>query len=158
MKKTVVLLLAAALGLSSCAWDSSYASVSSNKIGVTQQVLPATVISAYEVKGETSSSAKNVGTVAGGVLGAGLGQMLGGGSGRIVSAAGFGVAGALAGRALTDSMGNTRCQRVTVKVDGKNGPTYSFVQPIYKEFGPLSPGMHGNYHHGSDAHFTPDGY
>ena len=158
MKKTVVLLLAAALGLSSCAWDSSYASVSSNKIGVTQQVLPATVISAYEVKGETSSTAKNLGTGIGAVLGAGAGQMLGGGSGRIVSAAGFGVAGALAGRYLTDSMGNTRCQRVTVKVDGKNGPTYSFVQPVYKEFGPLSPGMHGNYHHGSDAHFTPDGY
>ena len=158
MKKSVVLLLAAALGLSSCAWDSSYGSVSSNKIGVTQQVLPATVVSAYDVKGETSSTAKNVGTVAGGVLGAGLGQMLGGGSGRIVSAAGFGVAGALAGRYLTDSMGNTRCQRVTVKGDGKNGPTYSFVQPVYKEFGPLSPGMHGSYHHGSDAHFTPDGY
>ena len=158
MYKSTLLLVAAALGLSSCAWDSSYGSVSANKIGVTQQVLPATVISAYEVKGETSSTAKNVGTVAGGVLGAGLGQLLGGGSGRIVSAAGFGVAGALAGRYLTDAMGNTRCQRVTVKVDGKNGPTYSFVQPVYKEFGPLSSGMHGNYHHGSDAHFTPDGY
>ena len=158
MKKSVVLLLAAALGLSSCAWDSSYGSVASNKIGVTQQVLPATVVSAYEVKGETSSTAKNLGTGIGAVLGAGAGQMLGGGSGRIVSAAGFGVAGALAGRYLTDAMGNTRCQRVTVKVDGKNGPTYSFVQPVYKEFGPLSPGMHGSYHHGSDAHFTPDGY
>ena len=158
MKKSVVLLLAAALGLSSCAWDSSYGSVSSNKIGVTQQILPATVVSAYDVKGETSSTAKNLGTGIGAVLGAGAGQMLGGGSGRIVSAAGFGVAGALAGRYLTDAMGNTRCQRVTVKVDGKNGPTYSFVQPVYKEFGPLSPGMHGSYHHGSDAHFTPDGY
>ena len=158
MKKSVVLLLAAALGLSSCAWDSSYGSVSSNKIGVTQQVLPATVVSAYDVKGETSSTAKNLGTGIGAVLGAGAGQMLGGGSSRIVSAAGFGVAGALAGRYLTDAMGNTRCQRVTVKVDGKNGPTYSFVQPVYKEFGPLSPGMHGSYHHGSDAHFTPDGY
>ena len=158
MKKSVVLLLAAALGLSSCAWDSSYGSVSSNKIGVTQQVLPATVVSAYDVKGETSSTAKNLGTGIGAVLGAGAGQMLGGGSGRIVSAAGFGVAGALAGRYLTDAMGNTRCQRVTVKVDGKNGPTYSFVQPVYSEFGPLSAGMHGSYHHGSDAHFTPDGY
>lgn len=158
MYKTTILLVAAALGLSSCAWDSSYGSVSSNKIGVTQQVLPATVVSAYEVTGETSSTAKSVGTGVGAVLGAGLGQMLGGGSARIVSAAGFGVAGALAGRYLTDAMGNTRCQRVTVKVDGRNGATYSFVQPVYKEFGPVSPGMHGNYHHGSDAHFVPDGY
>ncbi len=158
MYKTTILLVAAALGLSSCAWDSSYGSVSSNKIGVTQQVLPATVVSAYEVTGETSSTSKAVGTGVGAVLGAGLGQMLGGGSGRIVSAAGFGVAGALAGRYLTDAMGNTRCQRVTVKVDGRNGATYSFVQPVYKEFGPVSAGMHGNYHHGSDAHFVPDGY
>lgn len=158
MYKSAILLVAAALGFSSCAWNSSYGSVASNKIGVTQQVLPATVISAYEVKGETSSTAKNVGTGIGAAVGLGAGQLLGGGSGRLASAIGFGAAGALAGRYLTDSMGNTRCQRVTVKVDGKNGPTYSFVQPIYEEFGPLSAGMHGNYHHGSDAHFTPDGY
>lgn len=158
MYKSTILLVAVALGLSSCAWESSYASVASNKIGVTQQVLPATVISAYEVKGETSATAKNLGTGIGAAIGLGAGQLLGGGSGRLVSAIGFGAAGALAGRYLTDAMGNTRCQRITVKVDGKNGPTYSFVQPVYKEFGMLSPGMHGNYHHGSDAHFTPDGY
>ncbi len=158
MYKSAILLLAVALGVSSCAWDSSYGSVSANKIGVTQQVLPATVISAYDVKGETSSTAKNLGTGIGAAVGLGAGQLLGSGSGRVVSAIGFGAAGALAGRYLTDSMGNTRCQRVTVKVDGKNGPTYSFVQPVYSEFGPLSAGMHGNYHHGSDAHFTPDGY
>lgn len=158
MYKSAILLLAVALGVSSCAWDSSYGSVSANKIGVTQQVLPATVISAYDVKGETSSTAKNLGTGIGAAVGLGAGQLLGSGSGRVASAIGFGAAGALAGRYLTDSMGNTRCQRVTVKVDGKNGPTYSFVQPVYSEFGPLSAGMHGNYHHGSDAHFTPDGY
>lgn len=158
MYKSAILLLAVALGVSSCAWDSSYGSVSANKIGVTQQVLPATVISAYDVKGETSSTAKNLGTGIGAAVGLGAGQLLGSGSGRLASSIGFAAAGALAGRYLTDSMGNTRCQRVTVKVDGKNGPTYSFVQPVYSEFGPLSAGMHGNYHHGSDAHFTPDGY
>ncbi len=158
MYKYTLLLVAVAMGLSSCAWDASYGSVSANKIGVAQQVLPATVISAYEVKGETSSTAKALGTGIGAALGVGAGQLLGGGTGRVASAIGFGAAGALAGRYMTDSMGNTRCQRVTVKVDGKNGPTYSFVQPVYQEFGLLAPGMHGNYHHGSDAHFTPDGY
>ena len=158
MKKTTLLLMVAAMGLSSCAWNSSYNSVPANQVGVPQQVLPATVISAYEVKGETSSTAKNIGTVVGAAVGAGAGQMLGGGSGRVASTVGFGVVGALAGRALTDSMGNTRCQRVTVTVDGQNGPTYSFVQPVYEQFGPLSPGMHGMYHHGCNAHFVPDGF
>ena len=96
MYKSAILLLAVALGVSSCAWDSSYGSVSANKIGVTQQVLPATVISAYDVKGETSSTAKNLGTGIGAAVGAGAGQLLGGGSGRLVSAIGFGAAGALA--------------------------------------------------------------
>ena len=127
MYKSTIILLAAALGLSSCAWDASYNSVAANKIGVPQQVLPATVISAYEVKGETSSSAKAMGTGIGAALGAGAGQLLGGGKGRLASTLGFSVVGALAGRTLTDSMGNTRCQRVTVKIDGKNGASYSFV-------------------------------
>ena len=158
MYKSTIILLAAALGLSSCAWDASYNSVSANKIGVPQQVLPATVVSAYEVQGETSSTAKAVGTGIGAALGAGAGQLLGGGKGRLASPLGFGAAGALAGRYLTDSMGNTRCQRVTVKIDGKNGASYSFVQPVYKEYGLLSAGMQGYYHHGSDAHFVPLGY
>lgn len=156
MKKYAILLMASALGLSSCAWNSNYNSVPANQVGVAQQVLPATVVSAYEVKGETSSTAKNIGTVVGAAVGAGAGQMLGGGSGRVASTVGFGVVGGLLGRALTDSMGNTRCQRVTVTVDG--GPTYSFVQPVYEQFGPLSPGMRGMYHHGSNAHFVPNGY
>jgi outer membrane lipoprotein SlyB len=159
-KKYILTALVAGCAMltSSCSTMVNGNNVSANKVGYGAQAFPATVVAAKNVNIETTSTAKNLGTGVGAVLGAASGSLLGGGSGKIVSAAGFGVAGALAGRYLTDAMGNTRCQRVTVKVDGKNGPTYSFVQPVYKEFGPLSPGMHGNYHHGSDAHFTPVGY
>ncbi len=155
MRTYIATMLAAAALLSSCATMENYDTVSANQVGVTQQVLPATVISAQNVTQETSSTSKNMGTGVGAAIGLGAGQLLGSGSGRVASSIGFAAAGALAGRYLVDSMGKTKCQRLTVKIDG-SGETFSFVQPVYKNIGYISVGAHGNYHHGSNAHFTPD--
>ncbi len=157
MKAYSIIALAAAVALvPSCATMESYGSVRANQVGVAQQVLPATIVSAESVTQETGSTNKNLGTGIGAAVGLAGGQLLGKGSGRIASTVGFAAAGALAGRYLVDSMGKTKCQRLTVRIDG-SGETFSFVQPVYKSFGELTPGMHGNYHHGTDAHFTPDG-
>ncbi len=157
MKAYSVIALAAAVALvPSCASMANFGTVAPNQVGVAQQVLPATVISAENVTQETSSTSKNVGTAIGAAVGAGGGQFLGKGTGRIASTVGFGAVGALAGRYLVDSMGKTQSQRLTVRIDG-SGETFSFVQPIYKTFGAITPGTHGNYHHGANAHFTPDG-
>ncbi len=149
-------MLAIAALVPSCATMEDYNTVSANQVGVSQQVLPATVISAEKVTQETGSTSKNLGTGVGAAVGLGAGQLLGKGSGRVASSIGFAAAGALAGRYLVDSMGKTKCQRLTVRIDG-SGETFSFVQPVYKSVGYISVGTHGNYHHGSNAHFTPDG-
>ncbi len=156
MKAYTVTMLAIVALIPSCATMESYDTVTANQVGVSQQVLPATVIAAQSVTQETTSTSKNLGTGVGAAIGLGAGQLLGKGSGRVASSVGFAAAGALAGRYLVDSMGKTKCQRLTVKIDG-SGETFSFVQPVYKNVGYISVGAHGNYHHGSNAHFTPDG-
>lgn len=158
MNKLIMTANAVFIGalLSSCASMENYESVRADQVGVAQQVLPATVIAAQSVTQETSSTAKNLGTGIGAAVGLGAGQLLGKGKGRAVSSIGMSAAGALAGRYLVDSMGKTKCQRLTVRVDGSDA-TYSFVQPVYKQTGNIAVGTHGNYHHGSNAHFVPDG-
>ncbi len=132
--------------------------VSPNQVGYGARAFPATVVAAKNVNIETTSSAKNVGTGVGAVLGAGAGQLLGGGSGRVVSALGFGAAGALAGRYLTDSMGNTQGQTLTVQIDGTN-QLYSVTQPVTKQNGYIPVGAHGIYYHGTNnSRFEPDAY
>ena len=108
------LVAGCAMLTSSCSTMVNGNNVSANKVGYGAQAFPATVVAAKNVNIETTSTAKNLGTGVGAVLGAGAGQLLGGGSGRVVSALGFGAAGALAGRYLTDSMGNTKGQTLTV--------------------------------------------
>ncbi|MBP3499085.1 MAG: hypothetical protein J6J97_03235 [Akkermansia sp.] len=131
--------------------------VSANKVGYGAQAFPATVVAAKNVNIETTSTAKNLGTGVGAVLGAGAGQLLGGGSGRVVSALGFGAAGALAGRYLTDSMGNTKGQTLTVQIDGSS-QLYSVTQPVSQQYGYIPVGAHGMYYHGTNnSRFEPDG-
>ncbi len=116
------------------------------------------VVSQYLVKTEASQTSKTLGTIAGGAVGAGAGQMLGGGSGRVVSSVGFGLLGAAAGRAITGSAASSRSQRLTIKaVNGKN---YTVVQPIYKEIGIISEGTQGtlNLSYGGKSRFLPSGY
>lgn len=161
MKKNyivAVLVAGVALLTTSCSTMVNGNNVSPNKVGYGAQVFPATVVAAKSVNIETSSTAKNIGTGVGAVLGAGAGQMLGGGSGRIVSAAGFGVAGALAGRYLTDAMGNTQGQTLTVQIDGTS-QLYSVTQPVTKQNGYIPVGTHGMYYHGTNnSRFEPDTY
>ena len=98
-----------------------------------------------------------IGGGSGAAVGAGAGQMLGGGSGRVVSALGFGAAGALAGRYLTDSMGNTKGQTLTVQIDGSS-QLYSVTQPVSQQYGYIPVGAHGMYYHGTNnSRFEPDG-
>lgn len=152
----IMLLAASSVMLSSCASMGSLSSVRDNQANVATQSFAATVVSAYDTKIETSSTSKSLGTGIGAVLGAGAGQLLGGGSGRIVSALGFGAAGALAGRYLTDSMGNTLGQTLTVQVDGSSA-MYTVTQPVYEEIGRIPVGAHGIFHlGGNNSRFVPD--
>lgn len=151
------LVAGCALLTSSCSTMVDGNSVSANKVGYGAQAFPATVVAAKNVNIETTSTAKNIGTGVGAVLGAGAGQLLGGGSGRVVSALGFGAAGALAGRYLTDSMGNTQGQTLTVQIDGSS-QLYSVTQPVSKQYGYIPVGAHGMYYHGTNnSRFEPDG-
>ena len=152
-----VLVAGCALLTTSCSTMVNGNNVSPNKVGYGAQAFPATVVAAKNVNIETTSTAKNIGTGVGAVLGAGAGQLLGGGSGRVVSALGFGAAGALAGRYLTDSMGNTQGQTLTVKIDGSN-QLYSVTQPVAEQVGYIPVGAHGMYYHGTNnCRFEPDG-
>ena len=157
--KHIVCALAAgsALLVTSCSTMVDGNNVSPNKVGYGAQAFPATVVAAKAVNIETTSTAKNLGTGVGAVLGAASGSLLGGGTGKLVSAAGFGVAGALAGRYLTDSMGNTKGQTITVQIDGTS-QLYSVTQPVSQQYGYIPVGAHGMYYHGTNnCRFEPDG-
>ncbi len=164
-------LTAAAALLSSCASMEDFDTVSVEQVGVAYRVLPATIISAEDATQEATSTSKNIGTAVGAVLGVageavangtlrqqkGMLLPVGKGSGRVASSLGIGLASALAGRYLVASMAQTAGQRLTVRVDD-SGETFSFVQPVFKKFGPLSPGMHGNFYLGDrSVYFRPDG-
>lgn len=151
------LVAGSAMLLASCSTMVDGNSVSSTKVGYGAQAFPATVVAAKNVNIETTSTARNLGTGVGAVLGAASGSLLGGGTGKLVSAAGFGVAGALVGRNLTDSMGNTKGQNITVQIDGTN-QLYSVTQPVSEQYGYIPVGAHGIYYHGTNnSRFEPDG-
>ncbi|MBQ2814940.1 MAG: hypothetical protein IJE66_08070 [Akkermansia sp.] len=157
MKKSlcIVTVAAASLMLASCESMGTLGRVNSNQANVATASYPATVVSVTNTTIDTSSTARNLGTIVGGALGAGAGQMLGGGSGRIVSAVGFGAAGALAGRYVTDAAGKTAGQTVTVQVDGSK-QMYTVTQPVYEEVGYISVGMRGIFHlGGNNSRFVP---
>ena len=151
------LVAGSAMLLASCSTMVDGNSVSSTKVGYGAQAFPAPVVAAKNVNIETTSTARNLGTGVGAVLGAASGSLLGGGTGKLVSAAGFGVAGALVGRNLTDSMGNTKGQNITVQIDGTN-QLYSVTQPVSEQYGYIPVGAHGIYYHGTNnSRFEPDG-
>ena len=151
------LVAGSAMLLASCSTMVNGNNVSPDKVGYGAQAFPATVVAAKNVNIETTSTARNLGTGVGAVLGAASGSLLGGGTGKIVSAAGFGVAGALAGRYMTDAMGNTKGQNITVQIDGTN-QLYSVTQPVSQQYGYIPVGAHGMYYHGTNnSRFEPDG-
>ena len=160
MKKNYIvtaLVAACALLTTSCSTMVDGNNVSANKVGYGAQAFPATVVAAKNVNIETTSTARNLGTGVGAVLGAASGSLLGGGTGQLVSAAGFGVAGALAGRYLTDAMGNTKGQTITVQIDGTS-QLYSVTQPVTEQYGYIPVGARGMYYHGTNnSRFEPFG-
>ena len=158
MKNIACALVAgSAMLLASCSTMVNGNNVSPSKVGYGAQAFPATVVAAKNVNIETTSTARNLGTGVGAVLGAASGSLLGGGTGKLVSSAGFGVAGALAGRYLTDAMGNTKGQNITVQIDGTN-QLYSVTQPVSQQYGYIPVGAHGMYYHGTNnCRFEPDG-
>ena len=149
------LVVASTMLVTSCSNMVNGNNVSPNQVGYGAQAFPATVVAAKNVNIETTSTAKNLGTGVGAVLGAASGSLLGGGTGQIVSAAGFGVAGALAGRYLTDAMGNTQGQTLTVQIEGTN-QLYTVTQPVSEQTGYIPVGARGMYYHGgNNCRFEP---
>lgn len=156
MKYSVMALVAGAMALTSCDTMNNLNYASHNSVGVATRSVGATVVGARDVTIDSSDSSRNLGTGLGAALGAGAGSLLGGGKGQLVSTVGFGIAGALAGRAIGDA-NTTRGQALTVKVDGSK-EQYTVTQPIYKQIGRIPVGCHGRFEMGgSQSRFIPDG-
>ncbi|MCC8021059.1 MAG: glycine zipper 2TM domain-containing protein [Akkermansiaceae bacterium] len=153
-------VLSAALGVCSCNNLNRYDRVNANQVGTVTEDLPATVTAVEACTIETSSSTRNLGTVIGAAVGAGSGSLLGRGKGRAVSTVGFGLVGALAGRAITDAAGNEKGQRITVTTETKPARTYTVTQPVYKNYGEIYVNQHGVLRLGGNntSAFIPDGF
>lgn len=150
-------LLAAGLALvPSCSNYANFNRVSANEVGSVSQVIPGTVVSARTVRIDASSTDKQLGTGVGAVAGAASGALLGRGKGQLVSAAGFGLAGALAGRGISKYANQADGQELTIQADGSK-KMYTVTQPIYEGYGAIPVGTHGNLQYGSKAKFVPDG-
>lgn len=160
MKKTIVALVLAAglLAVPSCKNLGSLDTVSANQAGAVGEVISGTVVNARNVTIDSDSSTKNMGTLIGAAVGAGAGQLLGGGSGRAVSTVGFGALGAMAGRGAAKYGDQTQGQVLTIKADGKNGKTYNVTQPVYDGVGYIPVGTHGTLQLGGGGKFLPDGF
>lgn len=149
-------LAAGALMLASCDTMNDFGYTSNNQVGVATQSMGATVVSARDTTIDSSSTSRNLGTGLGAALGAGAGSLLGRGKGQIVSTVGFGVLGAVAGRAAGD-LNTTQGQTLTVKIDGSK-TRYTVTQPIYKQIGRIPVGTHGQFEMGNgNSRFIPDG-
>lgn len=158
MKKTIIALVMAAsvLAVPSCTNLGSLSTVSANQAGAVGEVITGTVINARNVKIDTDSSTKNMGTLIGAAVGAGAGSLLGGGSGNVVSTVGFGALGAMAGRGAAKYGDQTAGQVLTIKAD-KGGRTYNVTQPVYEGIGYIPVGTHGTLQLGGGGKFLPDG-
>lgn len=157
MKKSLCIAAVAAVSmvLTSCESMGTLGRVNSNQANVASATYPATVVSVTNTTIDTSSTARNLGTLVGAAIGGGSGQLLGSGSGRVVSTVGFAAAGALAGRYITDAAGRTAGQTITVQVDGSK-QMYTVTQPVYEEVGYISVGMRGLFHFGgNNSRFVP---
>ncbi|MDO4817776.1 MAG: hypothetical protein Q3986_05050 [Akkermansia sp.] len=147
-------LAAATLLVPSCTSMSDYDKISFEDLGGVHETMDGTVVAARYVKADASNETKAWSTALGTAVGAGAGQLLGGGSGRVASTVGFGVVGALAGRGIAEGFG-THAQELTVKVG--NGRKYTVTQPIYKQFGAIPVGTRGTLHVGNGrSRFVPN--
>lgn len=159
MKATFVtaLLAMGLVALSSCTGMSSLNSAPRATLGSVANVYAGTVISARTVEVEASATDKNIGTGIGAVVGAASGSLLGRGKGQIVSTAGFGLAGALAGRAIGSQVGKITAQELMIRLDGSN-MVKRVTQPIYEQVGAIGVGVHGLLEESAaGSKFLPDG-
>lgn len=148
-------LAAATLLVPSCTSMSNYDKISFDDLGGVHETMDGTVVAARYVKADASNETKTWSTALGTVAGVAGGQLLGSGSGRIASTLGFGAAGALAGRGISEGFG-THAQELTVKVDGSKRK-YTVTQPIYKQFGAIPVGTRGVLHVGNGrSRFVPN--
>lgn len=158
MKKTIIMTLAAAslAFVPACSNYADFNRVSASSVGGVSQLIPGTVVSARTVRIDASSSDKSTAGLIGSALGAGAGNMLGRGKGRVVSTVGFGVAGLLAGRGVGKYANQSDGQELTIQAD-HDKRMYTVTQPIYAGYGAIPVGTHGNLQYGSNAKFVPDG-
>ena len=153
---TLAAMAAATLITTSCTSMGDLDTVSASELGSVSRTVPATVTAARYVQAASSSETNSWGTALGAALGAGAGQLLGKGSGRIASTAGFGLAGAVAGRAAASQF-KTHAQELTVKINGTKREYYTVTQPVYKQYGAIPVGTRGMLHVGSKtSRFIPN--
>ena len=149
------ILAAGTILVPSCTSMSNYDRISFDDLGGVHETMPGKVIAARYVRASASNETKGWSSLAGAAVGAGTGQLLGGGSGRVVSTVGFGLLGGLAGRGASEAVG-THAQELTVRVDGSK-KTYTVTQPIYKQFGAIPVGTRGMLHVGNGrSRFVPN--
>ncbi len=160
MKKAlfVTLLALSVAFVPSCANYANPYRADANEAGSVGEVVAGTVIQATKIRIDASNTDKNLGTLGGAALGAGLGQMLGGGSGRAVSTVGFGLLGAGVGRGVGKYATQADGQELLIKAD-QGGRIYRIQQNIYDGIGEIPVGTHGYLSIGSRKNvFRPDGY
>ncbi len=160
MKKAflIAMLALSVTFVPSCANLADPFAADANEAGSVGEVIAGTVVQARKIRIDASNTDKNLGTIGGAALGAGLGQMLGGGSGRVVSTVGFGLVGAAAGRGVGKYATQADGQELLIKAD-KGGKTYRIQQNIYDGIGEIPVGTHGYLSIGSRKNvFRPDGY
>ncbi|MDO4752163.1 MAG: hypothetical protein Q4A24_08675 [Akkermansia sp.] len=159
MKKVICMMVAAAglLVTPSCKNVASLDTVSHDSVGSVGTVYYGTVTSARNVTIDASDTDKDLGTIAGGALGAALGSLWGGGRARAVTTVGMGLVGAAAGRGVGKYTTQTQGQVLTIKLDG-SGRRHTVTQPVYKGVGYIPVGAHGQLQVGGNSKFLPDGY
>lgn len=152
--KALLAMTVLSLTLGSCNSYISFDKVAPKMIGSGAKQMDATVVSTLPTTINSNDRTSIYGSILGAAIGAGAGQMLGGGSGRVVSTVGFGALGMLAGNAAGNSMTTCKAEKVTVKTKGKE---IVFTQPIFREFGPLVPGMTGTLYYNAGSYcFVPN--
>lgn len=142
------------LTLGSCNSYVSFNSVAPKLIGAGAKQQSATVVSTLPTTISTNDRTSIYASIVGAAVGAGAGQLLGSGSGRVVSTVGFGTLGMLAGNAVGNAMTTIKAERVTVKTSSNRQVV--FTQPIFREYGPLVPGQSGTLYSNSGSYcFVP---
>ncbi len=130
----------------------------SYEMGSVNEIVYGTVIQAAKIRVGAPEASKGLGMMVGAGTGFGAGQLLGSGTGRVASAMGFTLLGALVGQNVGAAVGQSDGQELLIKAD-KTGRIFCIRQPIYVEIGEIQAGTHGYLAIGPRRSvFRPDGY